>query len=42
MTALIPVVIVLVSLALAVVAFDVAALSWGVDSREPMTDDYRR
>ena len=42
MTALIPVFIVLVSLALAVVAFDVAALSWGADSREPMTDDHRR
>ena len=42
MTALIPVVIVLVSLAVALVAFDAAALSWGVDSREPMSDDHRR
>ena len=42
MTALIPVVIVLVSLALALFAFDVAALSWGIDSREPMSDDHRR
>jgi nitrogen fixation-related uncharacterized protein len=42
MTALIPVAIVLASLALALVAFDVAALSWGVDSREPMADDHRR
>jgi hypothetical protein len=42
MTALIPVVIVLVSLVLAIFAFDLAALNWGVDSRERMTDDHRR
>lgn len=35
-------VIVLVSLVLALIAFDSAALAWGVDSREPMGDDHAR
>ena len=34
--------IVLVSIVLILIAFDAAALGWGVDSREPMLDDYRR
>ena len=42
MTAITTVTIVLVGLVLILVALDVAALTWGVDSREPMTDDHVR
>ncbi len=35
-------VIALVSLVLALIAFDFAALNWGTDSREPMPDDHAR
>ncbi len=34
--------IILISLVLAVAGFDLAALRWGADSREPMPDDHRR
>jgi hypothetical protein len=27
---------------MALIAFDWAALTWGVDSRDPLTDDHRR
>jgi hypothetical protein len=29
-------------LVMALIAFDGAALTWGVDSRDPLTDDHRR
>ena len=34
--------VVLVTVVLILIAFDAAALTWGVDSREPMLDDHRR
>lgn len=35
-------VITLFALVIGLVGLDVAALHWGQDSREPMTDDHRR
>lgn len=35
-------VITLFVLVVGLVGIDVAALRWGADSREPMTDDHRR
>ena len=34
--------VLVVSIVGALVAFDVAALTWGVDSRGPIADDHRR
>lgn len=35
-------VITLFALVIGLVGIDLAALRWGTDSREPMTDDHRR
>ena len=42
MSALIGSVLILLSIVIALGSLDVAALRWGVDSRDPMPDDHAR
>jgi hypothetical protein len=42
MDALVALVVIVGATVAGLVAFDLAALRWGVDSREPIGDDWRR
>jgi hypothetical protein len=42
MDALVALVVIVGAAVAGLVAFDLAALRWGVDSREPIGDDWRR